>query len=74
MGDSAFTYPQLRLNLVDKLGDADFRSDLDVLVTSLPEGYAADAAADLVIGKLGSHLHNAPDAEAIRDGGWRELR
>lgn len=74
MGDSAFTYPQLRLNLVDKLGDADFRSDVDVLVTSLPEGYAADAAADLVIGQLGSRLHNAPDAEAIRDGGWREPR
>lgn len=72
MGDAAFTYPQLRVNLVDKLADADFRSDLDVLVTSLPEGYDIDVAADVIIEELGSRLRNAPAGEAIHDRAWRE--
>lgn len=72
MGDAAFTYPQLRLNLVDKIVDADFRADLGVLVTSLPEGYDIAAAADLVIEELGGRLRNAPAADAIHDGAWRD--
>jgi predicted nucleotidyltransferase component of viral defense system len=74
MGDDAFTYPQLRLNLVDKIADADFRADLDVLVTSLPEDYDVDVAADVVMEGIGSRLRNAPAGEAIHDRAWRELR
>lgn len=74
MGDEAFTYPQLRLNLVDKVADADFRADLDVLLTSLPEDYDVDIAADVVIEELGSRLRNAPAGEAIHDRAWREPR
>ncbi len=74
MGDGAFTYPQLRLNLVDKVADADCRADLDVLVTSLPEDYDVEIAADVVIEELGSRLRNAPAGEAIHDRAWREPR
>lgn len=71
MGDQAFTYPQLRQNLLEKLDDADFRSDLGQLVTDMPERYELERAADLVMGRLGSRLKNAPPLVEIESGGWR---
>jgi predicted nucleotidyltransferase component of viral defense system len=71
MGDDAFTFPQLAQNLKAKLGDPDFTGDLLGLITEVPEGYALDAAADLVIERLGSRLRNAPSDEQITSGAWR---
>ena len=71
MEKSAFTYPQLRQNLLEKVADAGFRTDLDVLVTAALDEYDVHAAADLVIETLGSLLDNAPPLDEIRDGNWR---
>lgn len=72
MRDDVFTYPQLRQNLADKLKDAGFRTDMDALVTAMPDGYDIDAAADVAMERLGSLLGNAPTLDEIRDGRWRE--
>ena len=72
MQDDVFTYPQLRQNLVDKLEDAGFRTDMDALVTAMPDDYDVDAAADVVMERLASLLGNAPTLDEIRDGQWRE--
>jgi predicted nucleotidyltransferase component of viral defense system len=71
MKDGLFTFPQLRQNLLEKLGDAGFRSDVDALVTALPEDYDVDVAADTVMQRLASRLDNAPSLDEIGDGGWR---
>lgn len=71
MGDDAFTFPQVAQNLKAKLADPDFSGDLLGLVTEVPEGYALDAAADLVMKRLGSRLRNAPPDEQITSGAWR---
>lgn len=71
MGDAVFAYRDLAANLRDKLGDADFRSDLDPLVTAVPDGYTVDSAADLVMERLGALLDNAPDRAEIDGGAWR---
>lgn len=74
MRENVFTYPQLRLNLLGKLADADFRADLASLVLDLPEGYDIDVAADTLMGRVGVLLRNAPPLEHIVDGRWRERR
>ena len=71
MQDAVFTYPQLRLNLLGKLADAGFRSDLDAIVAAMPNAYDVDVAATLVMEKLGALLDNAPPPEEIGGGGWR---
>lgn len=71
MKESVFTYPQLRQNLLDKLADAGFGSDLDALAVAAPEKYDVHSAADLVMERLGSLLDNAPPLDEIRDGRWR---
>lgn len=74
MQENVFTYPQLRLNLLGKLADADFRADLASLVLDLPEGYDIDVAADTLMERIGVLLRNAPPLEHIVDGRWRERR
>ncbi len=74
MQEKVFTYPQLRLNLLGKLADADFRADLASLVLDLPEGYDIDVAADTLMERIGVLLRNAPPLEHIVDGHWREGR
>lgn len=71
MGSEAFTFPELCLNLSAKLEDRDFRADLFQLVADVPEDYAAEDAANLVIERLGPHLRNAPEGAAIASGAWR---
>ena len=71
MNESIFTYPQLRQNLIDKLADAGFRTDIAALVVAMPEEYDIDSAADLVMETLGSLLAHAPPLEDIADGRWR---
>ncbi|HYU23888.1 MAG TPA: hypothetical protein VEO74_01690, partial [Thermoanaerobaculia bacterium] len=71
MKDTVFTYRDLAANLRDKLGDADFRSDLDPLILAVPNGYTVDNAADLVMEQLGPLLDNAPDRAEIDAGAWR---
>jgi predicted nucleotidyltransferase component of viral defense system len=74
MRESVFTYPQLRLNLLGKLADADFRADLASLVIDPPEDYDIDLAADTLMERIGVLLRNAPPLEHILDGQWRERR
>lgn len=71
MREAVFTYPQLRLNLLDKLADAEFRADLQSLLIDLPDGYDIDAAADIIMERLGALLRNATPLQQISDGGWR---
>ncbi len=71
MGNKVFSYPQLRLNLLDKLADPDFVSDLDQLVIERPTRYDVIAASDLVMERLGARLRNAPPLEEIASGAWR---
>ncbi len=72
MGDSAFTYPQLRQNLLAKLESDEFNADLETLLVEVPAEYEVPSAADLVMEMLGSRLHNAPSVEEIAEGRWRE--
>lgn len=72
MGDNAFTYPQLRQNLREKLSSDEFNADLETLVTEVPAEYEVTAAADLVMELLGSRLHNAPSVGEIAEGRWRQ--
>lgn len=74
MQKDVFTYPQLRLNLLGKLADADFRADLASLVVEPPEGYDVDVAADTLMERIGVLLRNAPPLEHMVEGGWRERR
>ncbi len=71
MGADAFTFPQLAQNLAAKLHDPDFVGDLAGLVTTMPDDYALDAAADLVMQRLGARLRNAPTPDEIAGGAWR---
>lgn len=66
MGDAAFTYPQLRRNLQEKLSDPVFIDDIAGLLVETPEDYSPRDAALLVLQRLGAHLRNAPsEDEAI---------
>jgi predicted nucleotidyltransferase component of viral defense system len=60
MGDAVFTYPQLRLNLQQKLSDPIFVDDIAGLLVEKPEAYNAPDAALLVLQRLGTRLRNAP--------------
>ncbi len=71
MGDDAFTYPQLRQNLREKLSSLEFSADMETLVTETPAEYEVQAAADLVMELLGSRLHNAPSLDEISESRWR---
>lgn len=71
MGEKAFSYPELRENLVAKLESPGFAHDLDTLVATVPMDYEPVAAADLVMRELGSRLRNAPAADEIEHGRWR---
>lgn len=71
MGEDAFTYPQLRQNLLQKLSSTGFGADLETLVTKVPAEFDATAAADLVMELLGSRLRNAPPVDEIACGRWR---
>ncbi len=72
MKDTALTYPELRLNLRDKLAHDAFGADLQALTVARPAGYDPDTAADLVMERLGSHLRNAPADRDIAGGAWRD--
>lgn len=67
----AFIYSSFAKNLQEKLEDEGFRNDLDELVTALPEGYDVEAAADLVMERLGARLKGAPDLAEVAGGRWR---
>lgn len=71
MADEVFTYPELAINLREKLTNRDFVSDMVSLAVEAPGNYHTDDAADLVMDRLGSLLKNAPAAEMIRNGAWR---
>jgi hypothetical protein len=71
MGANAFTFPELRANLKDKLEHPDFRDDLNTLVVTPPDDYDLTAAADLLMERLGPHLKNAPGISEIANGAWR---
>ena len=72
MEGKAFIYSSFARNLQEKLEDEGFRNDLDELVTALPEGYNVEAAADLVMERLGARLKGAPDPAEVAGGGWRK--
>jgi Nucleotidyl transferase AbiEii toxin, Type IV TA system len=72
MCGAAFTYPQLRQNLLAKLESHEFNADIETLLVEVPVDYDVPGAADLVMEMLGSRLHNAPSAEEIAGGRWRE--
>jgi len=72
MGDRAFTYPQLRQNLREKLDSDEFNADMETLVTEVPVDYGVTAAADMVIETLGCRLRNAPAVEELSEGRWRQ--
>ena len=71
MGDAAFTYPQLRQNLLAKLADPDFRTDMQGLLVDAPNDWDVTAAADVVMRRLGRHLRNAPPAAQLAGDSWR---
>lgn len=71
MKDKVFTYRDLAVNLRDKLEDPDFRSDTDPLVIEVPDDYAVDTAADLVMEQLGVLLDRAPDRAEVGASAWR---
>lgn len=71
MKDDIFTFPQLAQNLKAKLVDPELARDLDALITGVPSGYTVEAAADLVMERIGRHLRNAPTPDEIRNGSWR---
>jgi predicted nucleotidyltransferase component of viral defense system len=74
MGEDAYSYPQLADNLRAKLEDAEFLADLETLVAQFPDRYTTEAAADLVMERLGSKLRNAPRVGEIVNGRWRDSR
>jgi len=71
MGQDAFTFPELSVNLSAKLDDRDFAADPTQLVRDVPPDYTPTRAANLVMERLGPHLRNAPLEAEIRNGAWR---
>lgn len=71
IGEREFSFPELAANLEAKLAHRDFRDNLLQLLVSPPGDYEVDAAADLVMERIGGLLRNAPDGPAIAVGGWR---
>lgn len=66
MGDGAFSFPELRDNLIAKLGSSEFRSDVPSLVSDVPADYHPDRAAEVVLRELGLRLRNAPSLEEFQ--------
>ncbi|MEO8424736.1 MAG: nucleotidyl transferase AbiEii/AbiGii toxin family protein [Actinomycetota bacterium] len=66
-----FGFADLAINLTGKLKNREFREDLDQLVVNVPEAYDIDAAADLVMERLGKYLDGTPPLSEIRAGAWR---
>ncbi len=71
IGEDLFGFSDLAANLTAKLENREFREDLTQLVVNVPAEYDPDAAADLVMERLGTRLDGAPGVAAIRDGAWR---
>jgi predicted nucleotidyltransferase component of viral defense system len=49
---AGLTSAVLQRNLRAKQQDAEFRSDIDLLIAAVPHGYTVDAAAELVIAEI----------------------
>lgn len=60
MGGGVYSYPQLRRCLEGKLADAAFLADLQDLTTD-PRAYDANAAAELLLERIGLRLRNVPE-------------
>lgn len=60
MGARVYSYPQLRMCLEGKLADAAFLDDLRELTTG-PRAYDANAAAELLLERIGLRLRNVPE-------------
>ena len=71
MGDGAFGFADFAPNIRDKLLNDEFREDLAQLLAGPPAAYDLEAAADLIMERLGSRLAGAPPLDSIRDGAWR---
>ncbi|MGO9248917.1 MAG: nucleotidyl transferase AbiEii/AbiGii toxin family protein [Solirubrobacteraceae bacterium] len=74
MRDDVFTYREFATNLAAKLENPDFVADMDQLTADSSLPYDVQAAADLVMERLGSRLSGAPDLDEIKDGRWRSDR
>lgn len=59
MGSDIYSYRQLHANLTDKLATPEFLDDIRNLARDL-RGYEHQPAAELLMQRLGTHLHNAP--------------
>jgi predicted nucleotidyltransferase component of viral defense system len=73
MGEDIFNYHDLSTNLQAKIEHNDFLTDMDQLMAGSPDTYNLTAAADLVMERLASKLHGAPDLSEIEDGRWRSI-
>jgi predicted nucleotidyltransferase component of viral defense system len=71
IGADIFGFADLAINLTAKLGNREFREDLVQLTTSAPADYDIDAAADLLMERLGRYLDGAPALTTIQGGAWR---
>ncbi len=71
MGKAVFTYRELSANLTAKVENPDFAADMDQLTADSSLPYDVQAAADLVMERLGSRLPGAPGLDGIKDGRWR---
>ncbi|MGZ5307356.1 MAG: nucleotidyl transferase AbiEii/AbiGii toxin family protein [Actinomycetota bacterium] len=70
IGKGIFGFADLAINLTAKLRNREFREDLTQLVVDVPVAYDIDAAADLLMERLGRYLDGATLA-AIQRGAWR---
>jgi hypothetical protein len=59
MGSDIYSYRQLHANLTDKLATPEFLDDTRNLAHDL-RGYEPQAAAELLMQRLGTRLRNAP--------------
>lgn len=71
IGGDIFGFADLAINLTAKLGNREFREDLVQLTMSAPADYDIDAAADLLMERLGRYLDGAPALTAIQGSAWR---
>jgi len=72
MTDQTFSYRAFADNLADKIKQRGFRSDLEGLVMQVPKDYSVDAAADLVMDRVGVRLKGAPGFDELAGGRWRQ--
>jgi len=71
VGGDIFSFADLAINLTAQLGNREFREGLAQLALSAPADYDIDAAADLLMERLGRYLSGAPALTAIHGGAWR---